>query len=200
MNKKSKAIFLDRDGVINELVYFREEGISDSPNSADQFRLINGVGNALKNLKELGYKLIIISNQPGIVKGKYTLDEFSKIQQKMEWEIKQYNVILDDQFYCLHHPNAAIQEYQINCECRKPHTKLVLDAIKKHNIDIDKSFLMGDGMADMELAKKMNCRGIFIGNINSAISKLFKDKGMIPFYIAHDLHEASEYINKYYDN
>ena len=73
MHDHTKAIFLDRDGVINELIFYPEEGIIDSPNNVEQFRVSNGVGEALKEFKKLGFLLILISNQPGIAKGKYNI-------------------------------------------------------------------------------------------------------------------------------
>ena len=80
MNNSNKAVFLDRDGVINDLVFYPEEGMIDSPNSPKQFKLINGVGEALTQLKKMRFLLILISNQPGIAKGKYNLGEFNKIK------------------------------------------------------------------------------------------------------------------------
>ena len=82
MKKINKAIFLDRDGVINDLIYYPEEGVLDSPNSVKQFRISNGVIKALNKLKKLGYILILISNQPGVAKEKYTISEFKKIKKK----------------------------------------------------------------------------------------------------------------------
>ena len=196
MNKKNKAIFLDRDGVINDLVYHSEEGILDSPNSSKEFTLLPNVGISLQKLHNLGYKLIIVSNQPGIAKGKYTLQEFQKIKNKMEKELIHYKISFDGQYYCLHHPYAKIKKYKKNCNCRKPKTKLVLDAVHDFNIDLKKSFIIGDGLVDMELAKKLKCLGIFIGNINSLINKLFKEKRINPSYIAHDLSTATTYIKK----
>jgi D,D-heptose 1,7-bisphosphate phosphatase len=194
MNSSNKAVFLDRDGVINDLVSNTEEGIIDSPSSLKQFKLINGVGEALKQLKEMRFLLILISNQPGIAKGKYNLDEFDKIRQKLEKSLKQFGVILDGQYYCLHHPYATKLKYKKKCKCRKPQNKMILDATKDYDIDLTKSFLIGDGLVDMQLAQNSKCRGIFIGNINSATNKLFLEKKVEPHYIAHDLLEAANYI------
>jgi D-glycero-D-manno-heptose 1,7-bisphosphate phosphatase len=196
MHHKNKAVFLDRDGVINELVIVSEEGFVDSPNSSKQFALINGVIKALKILKKSGYLLIIISNQPGIAKRQYTIKEFNKIKEKMEKGLGQHKITLDAQYYCLHHPHAKVSKYKIKCKCRKPHTKLVTDALKEYNIELKKSFFIGDGIIDMQLAKKIRCKGIFIGNVNSTISNIFHVKKISPFYIAHDLLEAAKYIKQ----
>ncbi|MGI0059616.1 MAG: D-glycero-alpha-D-manno-heptose-1,7-bisphosphate 7-phosphatase [Nitrosotalea sp.] len=196
MNKKNKAILLDRDGVINELVISPEEGIVDSPNSSDQLKIIKNSIKAMKILANLGYKLVIISNQPGIAKGYYDTSEFFKIKRNLEDELTKNNIILSGQYYCLHHPNAKMIKYRKKCQCRKPGTKLFFDAIKEHNIDTKKSFLIGDGITDMQLAKKVRCRAIFIGNINSAVTRVFHEKKINPFYVSHDLLEAANYIRK----
>jgi len=194
MNNSNKAVFLDRDGVINDLVSYSEEGIIDSPNSQKQFKIIDGVGKALTQLKKIGFLLILISNQPGIAKGKYNFGEFKKIKQKMEKSLKQYKIILDGQYYCLHHPDATKLKYKKKCKCRKPQNKMILDAIKDYDIDLTKSFVVGDGLVDMQLAQNSKCRGIFIGNINSTVTKLFLEKKIKPYYIAHDLLEAANHI------
>lgn len=197
MRHKNKAVFLDRDGVINELVITAEEGFVDSPNSAKQFRLICGVEKALQIFKKMGYMLILVSNQPGIAKGQYDIKEFNKIKEKMEKKLARYKIEIDGQYYCLHHPNAKIAKYRKKCKCRKPKTKLFFDAVTEHDIDYKKSFFIGDGLADMLLAKKVNCKAIFIGNVNYIITKLFHEKHIIPSYIAHDLLEAANHIKKF---
>lgn len=196
MNKKNKAILLDRDGVINELVINPEEGIVDSPNSLVQFNVIKNSIKAMKILSKLGYKLIIISNQPGIAKGQYDISEFLKMKKKLENYLTNNNVMLSGQYYCLHHPNAKIPKYRKKCQCRKPGTKLFFDAVKEHNIDTKNSFLIGDGITDMQMAKRVKCRAIFIGNINSTVTRVFHEKKINPFYVAHDLLEAANYIKK----
>jgi len=196
MNKKNKAILLDRDGVINELVINPEEGVVDSPNSSEQFKTIKNSIKAMEILSKLGYKLIVISNQPGIAKGQYNIAEFLKMKRKLENDLTANNVMLSGQYYCLHHPNAKITKYKKKCQCRKPGTKLFFDAVKEHNIDTKKSFLIGDGITDMQLAKRVGCRAIFIGNINSTITRVFHEKKVDPFYISHDLLEAANYIKK----
>jgi len=196
MKQNNKAIFLDRDGVINDLIYYSEEGIVDSPNSAKQFRISKGVIHALKKLKKLGYLLILISNQPGIAKKKYTLLEFKKIQKKMEEQLQKNKLDFDAQYYCLHHPNALDEKYKKNCSCRKPKSKMVLDGIKNFDIDLKYSYIIGDGLVDMKLAKKVKCRSIYVGNLNSTVTKLFTQNKIEPTFIVHDLLEAAKYIAK----
>ena len=196
MKQNNKAIFLDRDGVINDLIYYSEEGIVDSPNSVKQFKITSGVFTALKKLKKLGFILLLISNQPGIAKKKYSLLEFKKIQKKMNIELEKNNIQFDAEYYCLHHPNALDLKYKKKCSCRKPNNKMVLDGIKKFNINLDLSYIIGDGLVDMKLAKKIKCRSIYVGNINTSITKLFSQNNIEPTFIVHSLLEASKIIEQ----
>lgn len=190
------AVFLDRDGVINEMVYNKEHGYVDSPSTVNQFKLIEGVPGALKKLQRLGYKIIIISNQPGIAKGYFSEKTFEQIKMKMENEFAKYNVSVDDELYCFHHPNAKKLKYRKKCACRKPGIKLLKTAEKEHSIDLKKSFFIGDGVVDMLSAKKVGCRSIFVGNVNRTITKIFSEKNIAPEYIAKDLKDAVGYIEK----
>lgn len=192
----SKAIFLDRDGVINEMVFLAEHGFVDSPTDAEQFKLIKGVLKAIKIAKRLGYKIIIISNQPGIAKGYYKKNEFEKIRKKMFLKFAKAEIVIDGDFYCLHHPNAKLIKYKKRCLCRKPKIGLIKKAVKIHNLDLKKSFFIGDGINDMESAKKAGCKSIFIGNINSTVTKLFKEKNIEPEYVVKNLLEAIQFIKK----
>jgi len=191
-----KVIFLDRDGVINEMVFIKEHGYVDSPNQVKQFHLIRKVGLALKIVKQLGFKIIIISNQPGIAKGYFSEHDFEKIRNKMIKELAKYNVKIDDEYYCLHHPDAKISKYKKICNCRKPKDGLIKQARKKYDIDLKKSYFIGDGIIDMQIAKKVGCKAIFVGNINSLITDLFVKKEINPNYTAKNLFEAIKLIKK----
>ena len=192
-----KAVFIDRDGVINEMVYFQERGFVDSPFKPSQFVIIRGIPKALSLLKSLGYKTIIISNQPGIAKKHLTMQAFESIQKKMHKELKRYNAFIDDEFYCFHHPDSKIKKYRKICNCRKPKTQMIKDAVNKHNINIKKSYVIGDGIVDMEMAKKIKCKSIFVGNVNSTILKIFKERKLTPNFIASDLLRATNVIKKH---
>jgi D-glycero-D-manno-heptose 1,7-bisphosphate phosphatase len=191
-----KAVFIDRDGVINEMVYFQEHGFVDSPFKASQLELLNGVPKAISILNSLGFKVIIISNQPGIAKGKFSEKEFELIRKKMHKEIKKHGAFVDDEFYCFHHPDSKIKKLKMICSCRKPKTGLMEDAVAKHNIDIQNSYFVGDGIVDMLAAKKMKCKSIFVGTLNSTILKQFKQNNVKPYYAAKDLLEAVSVIKK----
>jgi D,D-heptose 1,7-bisphosphate phosphatase len=192
----NKAVFIDRDGVINEMVYFKEHGFVDSPFKESQLELLKNVPKAISILNSLGFKVIVISNQPGIAKGKFTEKEFELIRKKMHKEIKKYGALIDDEFYCFHHPDSKVKKYRMICSCRKPKTGLIEDAISKYKIDIQKSYFVGDGIVDMMAAREMGCKSIFVGTLNSTMLKLFKEKKVSPDHAVKDLLEATSIIKR----
>lgn len=192
----NKAVFIDRDGVINEMIYSQEHGFVDSPFKASQLELLKGVPKATSILNSLGFKVIIISNQPGIAKGKFSKKEFELIRKKMHRELQKHDAFVDDEFYCFHHPDSKIKKLKMICSCRKPKTGLMKDAVAKHNIDIKKSYFVGDGIVDMLAAKKMRCKSIFVGTLNSTILKQFKQNKVNPDYTVKDLLDAVSIIKK----
>jgi D-glycero-D-manno-heptose 1,7-bisphosphate phosphatase len=108
-----KAVFLDRDGVINELIYHREQGIIDSPFTVNQLRIIDGVPEALQIIHEAGYKAIIVSNQPGVAKKHMTQQTFEAIRRQLTDELKKAGAYIDAEFYCQHHPLAAVAHLKV---------------------------------------------------------------------------------------
>jgi len=103
---KKKAVFLDRDGVINEVFYHKEMGIVDSPFTVEQFNLLPDVGKAINNFHDQGFLVIVVSNQPGIAKDHHSMETFEKIKQKMHTELSKSNTKIDAEYYCFHHPDA----------------------------------------------------------------------------------------------
>ncbi len=152
--EKNKAVFLDRDGVINEdygYVYKIED-----------FHIYNEVFPALKLLKDAGYKLLIITNQSGIGRGYYTEEDFKRITEYMLGILKKEGIEIDDIYYCPHHPEGVIPEYTMKCNCRKPETGMIEEGIKKFNIDVKKSFLIGDKETDIEAGRKVGLKTILV--------------------------------------
>ena len=154
---KKKAVFLDRDGVINEIVYHKEMGILDSPSNADEFVLLPDVGSAINKFHDLGFKVIIISNQPGIAKDKFDINTFEKIREKMKNELAKQNATTDAEYYCMHHPEGINKQYTKVCECRKPKPGLILKAAEEHDIDLNDSWMIGDGVTDIQAGAKAGC-------------------------------------------
>ncbi|MGV9199902.1 MAG: D-glycero-beta-D-manno-heptose 1,7-bisphosphate 7-phosphatase [Promethearchaeia archaeon] len=141
---ENRAIFLDRDGVLNKEVNY----LSDPA----EFEFLEGSIEALKMLKTKGYLLIVITNQSGIARGYFTVKTLNKIHEKMERILKTHGIQLDDIYYCPHHP-----EFTGPCECRKPKPGMLLEARKKHDLNLKKSYLVGDTLSDIEAGNMAYC-------------------------------------------
>ncbi len=193
---KEKAIFLDRDGVINELVYYPEQGIIDSPFTVEQFRLLPGVSEAIKNFREVGYNIVLASNQPGVAKGNLSKETFEKIRQKMKEKLIKEGAFLDGEYYCFHHPEAKIQSLKATCECRKPKPGLLLQAAKDMGIDLSQSWMIGDGLTDVKAGKSAGTRTILLGRMKCELCHLMDEEDARPDAITLNLKEAAKFILK----
>lgn len=189
-------MFLDRDGVINEIVYFPELGVLDSPLNPKQFKLLPNVAKAVGILNKLGLKVVVASNQPVIAKGKTTRELFEKIRRKMIRELKKGGAHIDAEYYCFHHPAAKYARYRARCGCRKPKPGLLLKAAKERGIDLSKSFLVGDSLIDIKAGKAVGCRTFLIGYLKCDLSRLIEDTGVRPDYIVPSLLHAAKIIKK----
>jgi len=192
----NKAVFLDRDGVINEIVYHKEMGILDSPANTGEFKILPDVGKALNKFHKLGFKVIIISNQPGIAKDKFTLKIFEEVKNKMKNELAKTDSFVDAEYYCLHHPEGKNKDYTKVCDCRKPKPGLIIKAAEEHDIDLANSWMIGDGVTDVKAGKNAGCKTIFIGRMKCDLCNLFEDKNAKPDFIASNLYKASFIIEK----
>jgi len=144
---KNKAIFLDRDGTINVDVHYL-----DTPNN---FKMYPGVGLGVKRLQDAGFKIIVITNQSGIARGYYTLETLERIHEKMLKEFEEYDAHVDGIYFCPHHPDDS-------CKCRKPKTGMFEKAIEEHDIDIERSFMIGDKHLDMAAGKRVGVEVVLI--------------------------------------
>ena len=142
----NKAVFLDRDGTINvdkDYLYKKED-----------WEFIDGVVDGLQILQNLGYKLIVISNQSGIARGYYTREDADKIFEYMVNELKKYGVMIDKYYYCPHIGN--------DCNCRKPKLGLFYQAQKDFDIDFSKSYAIGDKIRDLAICEKESVKGFLL--------------------------------------
>ncbi len=133
-----RVIFLDRDGVINE--DFGYVG------SVKDFKFIDGVFEALREFLDMGYKLVVVTNQSGIGRGYYTLEDFNEVTEHMKSELEKRGIELLEVFYCPHHPDRG-------CGCRKPEPGMIEEAVKRYGIDTKNSWMIGDKPSDIEAAK-----------------------------------------------
>ena len=194
--KKHRAVVLDRDGVLNRLVYQREIGIIDSPFSGRQFKLLPGVGKAVRRLNRAGLKVVVVSNQPGIAKGNFTTAAHREMTAKMARGLRRSGARLDGIYYCLHHPRAALRRYRIRCQCRKPRPGLLGRAARELNIELRRSFMVGDNLTDIEAGKAVGCTTVFIGNWKCDVCRFMKAKKRTPDHIVPDLPAASRLITQ----
>jgi len=149
ITEPKKAIFLDRDGVINKEVSYLS--------NPKDFEFIEGSIEALKILKEKGFLLIIITNQAGIARGFFTEEILTTIHEKMIEILKQNAVELNDVYYCPHHP-----KFTGECVCRKPNPGMILKAKLKHDIDLNNSYMVGDTLNDIQTGKAARCKTILV--------------------------------------
>lgn len=133
----NKALFLDRDGVINKEKNYLYK--------IEDFEFINGVFETCRYFKNKGYLIIIITNQAGIARNKYTEKDYQLLTTWMIKEFEKENINIDRIYHCPHHP-----DFNDECDCRKPNPKMILDAQKEFNIDLENSILVGDKNSDIE--------------------------------------------------
>lgn len=140
--KVNKAIFLDRDGVINVDTGY--------VSCVDDFEFIDGVIEALIEAKKQGYLLVVITNQSGIARGYFSEEQFHTLTEWMDWSLADRGVDLDGIYYCPHHEEKGVGEYKVACKCRKPEAGMLFDAIDELNIDVNQSLLIGDKVSDIK--------------------------------------------------
>ncbi len=188
---KNKAVFLDRDGVINEVIYHKEMGIIDSPFTVEQFKLLPKVAEVINIFHDLGFRVIVVSNQPGMAKDHFSIDVFEKIREKMNTELKKDDAEVDAEYYCFHHPYATVKKYKKICNCRKPKPGMLQKAAEEHNIDLSKSWMIGDGIIDIAAGQTAGCKTILIGRMKCDLCKIMEDENVKPDYIKPNLYKAS---------
>jgi len=187
----SAAIFLDRDGVLIEDVHLLT-------NPRD-IRVLEGVPQALRSLKEAGFQLIVISNQTVVARGLITEQEVCTINAEMEHPLEQAGgPRLDGFYFCPHHPNATLPAYRIACECRKPRPGLLLRAAREHNLDLSACFLVGDRITDIIAGARAGCRTVLVqtGKHQEPPIETVEplDESVQPDYTCANLSEAARWI------
>lgn len=139
------AVFIDRDGVINV-----DHGYV---HKVDDFEYVDGVFEATRKLKEMGYLLVLVTNQSGIARGMFSEDEFMSLTEWMDWNFVDNGVEFDGIYYCPHHPEHGVGDYKQDCDCRKPKPGMFNTAKSFLKIDMDNSVMIGDKAEDMMAAE-----------------------------------------------
>jgi D-glycero-D-manno-heptose 1,7-bisphosphate phosphatase len=157
----SRAVFLDRDGVINEMVPSSEG--PDSPRSVDEFKLLPGAAAAVRMLNRLGLPVVVISNQPGVAKEKFPATNLDAMTKRMKEALRDDQAELQGIYYCMHHPEAVVDYYRTLCDCRKPKPGLLVQAAKDMNLTLVGSYMVGDQPKDMAAGKSVGCTTVLVG-------------------------------------
>lgn len=177
----SKAIFLDRDGVINKVII--REGRPFSPRSMDEFQIIQGVSEAIALLQKEGLLVVLITNQPDLANGLISNSLISEMHEKIRSETGIIH------FYFCGHNDLQ------NCECRKPKVGMLLQASRDLGINLDSSYLVGDRWKDIKAGQKVGCKCYFIDNNYN------EPRPSPPFYAVKSLYEAAVLVSTgKYDN
>lgn len=150
----NKAAFLDRDGTINV--------DKDYLYKIDDFEYLPYAIDGLKLLQDQGYMLVIVTNQSGIARGYYSEDDYLRLDSWMKADLATKGVKITGSYYCPHLPEAPMQEYSEDCDCRKPKSGLFFRAAKELEINIDLSIAIGDRLRDLAICENTRCKGILI--------------------------------------
>lgn len=161
LKNKQKAIFIDRDGTINKYVGFLR--------NIDEFELLDGVAEAIRKINQSEYLAIVVTNQPVIARGEISFEELDEIHNKMETLLGENGAYLDAIYYCPHHPHKGYEgertELKIDCECRKPKPGMLLKAAQELNIDLNKSWMIGDSENDIKTGINAGCKTALISDV-----------------------------------
>jgi D-glycero-D-manno-heptose 1,7-bisphosphate phosphatase len=181
------AVFLDRDGTINEEV--------DFVCSPDELHLIPGAAGAIRRLNQAGLITCVISNQSGVARGLLTEEDLMRIHAKLEQDLQLEEARLDRIYYCPHHPTEGVPPYNISCTCRKPATGMLESGREEFSIDLKRSFVIGDRLADIGAGTAAGAQTILVltGYGKKALEECRK-AGITPDRILPSLAEAVEHI------
>jgi len=173
---KDRAVFMDRDGTL----------VRDVPycSSPDELELLPGVPEAIKRLNRGGFKAVVVTNQSGVGRGYFDVPMLKRINDKMAADLAKEGARLDGIYYCPHLPED-------NCDCRKPRTALLRKAAADLNLDLSRSFMVGDMLSDVVAGQTAGCRTCLVSGLGTSSVVLLKIK---PHQVATSLAEAADWI------
>jgi D-glycero-D-manno-heptose 1,7-bisphosphate phosphatase len=182
------AVFLDRDGTINEQMGYI--------NHLSRFHLLPGVGEAIRRLNEKGVPVLVVTNQSGLARGYFPQSLLVKVHERMVEELAGQGARLDGIYVCPHHPEAKRDEYRLACDCRKPKTGLFSAAAAEHDIDLTASFVVGDRWSDLKAAAACGATSVLVltGYGQGDLEYLGPTQKLQPDHVAEDLQAAAAWI------
>ncbi|HEY8562504.1 MAG TPA: HAD family hydrolase [Pyrinomonadaceae bacterium] len=182
--KKSRAVFFDKDGTL----------VKDVPYNVrpELIELAPGAGGAARVLKAAGYKLFVVSNQAGVARGFFAPEALTAVRSRIE---ELCGLRFDGFYFCPHDENGSVAAFAARCRCRKPQPGLLRRAAREHGVDLEKSWLVGDILDDVEAGKRAGCRAIFleVGSETEWLAGEFREAD----FTARDLERAAEIILKH---
>lgn len=179
---KKRAVFLDRDGTLNEEVGYL--------NSMEKLRILPGAIEAVRLWNHHNLLTIVITNQSGIARGYFDEAFVEALHEKMRQLFLAEGAVLNAFYYCPHHPEG-LGKYQLRCSCRKPEPGLLEMAAKEWEVDLTRSWMIGDMAKDVIAGKRAGCKGILVQTGNPVLKETFE---VPPDYIAKDLLDAAKWI------
>jgi len=182
----NKAVFLDRDGTINKDVNYL--------NHPDQVELIAGSAEAVKLLNDNGFMVVVITNQSGVARGIIDEEKLPLIKKRLCSLLKESGAKIDGYYYCPHYPEGKIKKYAIKCDCRKPQPGMLKSAAEDLDIDLGKSYVVGDKICDVELGRNGGAVAIMVKTGYGAAEAAKCDPP--PDYTAENLIDAAQWIIK----
>ena len=159
-------VFLDRDGVINELVYNPSTDDYEAPQQRNDLKIFPGAVKAIKELAVRGFRLFIITNQPDYAKGKTSMEELQTIHEKMHKEFIENDILFTEYYYCYQHPDSVLPELR-GSQCRKPNPYFLREAEKKYSLDLNRAWMVGDSDVDIFAGKSVGAETILVENPHS---------------------------------
>ncbi len=188
-----RAVFLDRDGVVVELVWDDVDGAFEGPTASDNVRLVPGAADAIRRIRSLDYVTVVVSNQPGAAKRKASREELRAAHERVVRLLSGEGVIIDDYRYCLHHPDALDSALAAACDCRKPKPGMLLEAAAELDIDLARSWMIGDSDVDAQAGRGAGCRTILVENPLSQHRR--REAGVADFRVS-DVADAVDIVTR----
>lgn len=192
----NKALFLDRDGVINHMVHYKYGW--DSPQKTADIKLVGGILEIIIWANRNKILVVEVSNQPGVAKGKMTQRTSDDIESMIHKLLKTRGANIDKIYICPHHPNAVISKYKKACDCRKPKPGLLLRASKELNINLSKSIFVGDKASDAIAGKAACVKTIIYFHKEDADEKIIEAKRIKAYFKAKKIEDVFRKIKSYF--
>lgn len=185
-SQKQWAVFLDRDGVINEEVNYLSE--------PEQLQILPTVAQAITQLNQQSIPVIVITNQAGVARGYFPESQVSLVNRALSQLLALENAKIDGFYYCPHHPIAGVGQYLQDCNCRKPNPGMILKAAQDFNLDLSQCILVGDKKSDIIAGARAGCQTILVQTGYGEVEWANWSESVYPDYISANLQEAINWL------